>query len=85
MFLPRKVDVSNGGSKEVQLHAFKLGYFWEYDQIKLNDRFSLCHLHSHYLYFNKDGTIWYSDDQKYFRQEKEYTLYKIENFLQLEK
>jgi hypothetical protein len=80
-----KVDVSKGGSKEVQLHAFSLGYFWEFDQCKLDDRFSPCHLTSHYLYFNKDGSIWYSDDCAYFKMEREHMLISVENFRKLTK
>lgn len=78
-----KVDVSKGGSREVQLHAFSLGYFWEFAQCKLDDRFSPCHLNSHYLYFNKDGTIWYSDDKSYFQKEREYRSLTVEFFLRL--
>jgi hypothetical protein len=80
-----KVDVSQGMSKEVQLHAFSLGYQWEYDQCKVNDRFTPCHLHSHYLYFNKDGSIWYSDDKKYFLQDRENWKISVEDFLKISK
>jgi len=80
-----KVDVSGGMSKEIQLHAFSLGYFWEYDQLKLNDRFTPCHLHSHYLHFNKDGSIWFSDDKFYFQNYHENYKISTEDFLQLSK
>lgn len=81
-----KIDVSQGQTVEVQLHAFSLGYWWEYDHIKLDDRFKPCHLRSHYLYLNEDGTIWYSDDKDYFRNCKNnYQLTDVENFLKIKK
>jgi len=80
-----KVDVSKGESEIVQLHAFTLGYFWEFDQCKQNDRNFPCHLHSHYLYFNKNGEIWFSDDLRYFRNEREHMLITPSDFLQLNK
>jgi hypothetical protein len=81
-----KIDVSHGLTEQVQLHAFSLGYYWEYDHVKLNDRFKPCHLRSHYLFLNEDGTIWYSDDINYFRNSRNnYTLITAENFLKLTK
>lgn len=80
---PYKIDVSKGESEIVQLHAFSLGYFWEFDSNKANDRLHPLYLRSHYLYFNKDGSIWASDDLKYFRSTREYRQLTPEEFLQL--
>ena len=80
---PYKVDVSNGQSGEIQEHALTLGYAWEYDQLAIDDRFKPCHLRSHFLYFNKNGTIFYGDDLKYFREEREHRLLSAEEFLNL--
>ena len=61
-----KIDVSNGISDIAQFKALELGYSWEFDQLAVGDRCNPHHLNFSYLYLNKDGTIYVSEDTKYF-------------------
>jgi len=78
-----KIEVNEEMSNLVQLKAFEMGYHWEFDQLMLNNTDKPSHLRSNYLYLNKNGTIYFSDNQKYFRTERNYIHITPQEFLNL--
>jgi hypothetical protein len=75
-----KIDISNEVLDTIRLKSFKLGYYWEVNQLIKDES---CKFNFSYLYLNKNGTIFFSNDIKYFQKEREHKLITIQEFLDL--